>query len=198
MKYERGRNYEKNPISYFRSFRISHILMKLIVGLGNPGKEYEKTRHNVGFMVLDALHDSWKLNKKFNAEIAETTLNDVKVILAKPLTFMNASGEAVQTIAHFYKINPEDIIVVHDDKDIPLGTVKVQKERGDAGHNGVRSIVEHLKSNAFTRVRVGTASENKRKMQDTTKFVLSRFGLFEKTKFRDAIELAIQKIKELL
>lgn len=172
--------------------------MKLIVGLGNPGKEYEKTRHNVGFMVLDALHDSWKLNKKFNAEIAEITLNNVKVILTKPLTFMNASGEAVQTIAHFYKIKPEDIIVVHDDKDIPLGTVKVQKERGDAGHNGVRSIVEYLKSKAFTRVRVGTASENKRKMEDTTKFVLSRFGLFEKSKLREAIEKAANEIQKLI
>lgn len=172
--------------------------MKLIVGLGNPGKEYEKTRHNVGFMVLDALHDSWTLNKKFNAEIAEQILNDVKVILAKPLTFMNASGEAVQTIAHFYKIKPEDIIIVHDDKDIPFGTVKVQKERGDAGHNGVRSIVEHLKSNSFTRVRVGTASENKRKMEDTVKFVLSRFGLFEKSKVKEVIKKAVDEIRKLL
>lgn len=176
--------------------------MKLIVGLGNPGKEYEKTRHNVGWLVLDALAETfgsrWQESTKANALYQKIDLNGHEVELVKPTTYMNNSGQAVAYIKRKHNLNVEDIIVVHDDKDIPLGTVKVQKERGDAGHNGVRSIVEHLKSNAFTRVRVGTASENKRKMQDTTKFVLSRFGLFEKSKFRDAIELAIQKIKELL
>lgn len=172
--------------------------MKLIVGLGNPGKQYEKTRHNVGFMVLNALHDQWELSKKFNAEVGEYSVKKEKIIFGKPMTYMNDSGEAVQLIAHFYKIKPKDIIVVHDDKDLPLGDIKVQSNRGDAGHNGVKSIVEHVNSNDFTRVRVGIASENEKKMADTSEFVLSKFGLFEKSKLKESITAAVQKITALL
>jgi len=127
--------------------------MKLIVGLGNPGKQYIKTRHNVGFMVLEALQKElneykigkWELSRKFNAEICGVTVshND-KIILAKPLTFMNDSGMAVQLIAHFYQMTHRDIIVVHDDKDLPLGEIRVQTNRGPAGHNGIKSIIEKL------------------------------------------------------
>ena len=173
--------------------------MKLIVGLGNPEKKYEKTRHNVGWMVLDALaeNQNWQESKKAHALYQKMEISGHAVELIKPTTYMNNSGEAVAYAQKKHNLEADDIIVVHDDKDIPLGTVKVQKERGNAGHNGVRSIVEHLKSNAFTRIRVGTASENKRKMEDTTKFVLGRFGILEKGMLRQAIETAIHKINEL-
>lgn len=180
--------------------------MKLIIGLGNPGKEYEKTRHNVGFVILDRLQkelsshgiNNWEVSKKFNAEICGCTINNEKIILAKPLTFMNNSGEAVSLIIHYYKVNIKDLIVVHDDKDIMIGEYKMQENRDHAGHNGVRSIIEHLKNKNFTRIRIGVASENPKKMSDTAKFVLNKFSLFEKKKIENSISNSIKNILELI
>lgn len=174
----------------------------LIIGLGNPGKHYAKTRHNVGFMVLDALHDrlkeyninNWELSKKFNAEISGCTIQNKKIILAKPLTFMNRSGETVGLIGQFYKLTHKDLMVVHDDKDIVLGEIKIQEDRGHAGHNGIKSIMEILDTKDFIRVRVGIASENKKKMEDTASFVLKKFGVFEKKKLESTISKAVEKI----
>ena len=176
--------------------------MKLIVGLGNPGKKYEKTRHNVGFMALDRLHQElkkyniseWELSKKFNSQICGCTINSEKIILAKPMTFMNTSGEAVQLIAQYYKIEPESITVIHDDKDIKLGEVKIQKDQGHAGHNGIRSIIDHIGSQNFTRVRIGIAGANEKKMIDIAKFVLGKFGIFEKGKLEKSIAKALEEI----
>ncbi len=178
--------------------------MKLIVGLGNPGKKYEHTRHNAGFMALDFLHDSfdtaginaWELSTKFNAYISGLTINGEKILLAKPVTYMNRSGESVALIAHFYKITPADIIVVHDDKDIPLGDIKVQQDRGHAGHNGVRSIIEVIGTQAFTRIRLGIADP--KKMHDVADFVLKKFGLFEKKKLHLMLTQAVEHIRTLL
>lgn len=178
-------------------------MYKLIVGLGNPGKLYAKTRHNAGFMVIDKLREElakeytisdWELSKKFNAEVCGCTINGSKIVLAKPMTFMNASGQAVQLIAHFYKLTPADLIVVHDDKDIKLGEIKIQTDKSSAGHNGVQSIMENIGTQNFTRVRVGIAPENPKKMPDTVKFVLSRFGLFERKKVEDTIKRAVQEV----
>lgn len=175
--------------------------MRLVVGLGNPGKSYQKTRHNIGFVVVDNLlkalnpDSNWSLSKKFNAEIAELNINDEKIILVKPMTFMNRSGEAVGIIINYYKIKPQDLIVIHDDKDLKLGDTKIQTNRGDAGHNGIKSIIEHLGTRNFTRVRIGVASTNEKKMANTGKFVLSKFALGEKKKVKEAIEVAVDKIK---
>jgi len=179
--------------------------MKLVVGLGNPGKKYEKTRHNVGFLVLDALHkqlknegiSDWDNSKKFNAEIAGCTYKNEKIILAKPQTYMNDSGLSVGQIAHFYKMTERDLIVVHDDKDILLGEIKVQKDRGSAGHNGIKSLMEHLGTQDFMRIRVGVRSSNEKKMQDTAKFVLGKFGIFEKKTLHQIIEQSVEKILNL-
>ena len=176
--------------------------MKLIVGLGNPGKKYEKTRHNVGFMILDRIQEmlvsegisNWELSKKFNASICGLTRNNEKIFLAKPMTYMNHSGESVGLIAHYYKIVPEDIIVVHDDKDLPLGTIKVQSNRGDGGHNGIKSIVQHIGTKDFGRIRVGVASANERKMADTAKFVLGRFGLLERKRVEEIMHESAEHI----
>ena len=180
--------------------------MKLIVGLGNPGKKYEKTRHNVGFIVLEELHkqllsfgiNDWELSKKFNAYICGCSINGEKIILAKPMTFMNKSGEAVQNIGHYYKMHQKDIIVVHDDKDIMLGEIKIQVNRGPAGHNGIKSIIEFIGTQDFTRVRIGIASENKNKMKDIPKFVLNKFGILEKKKLQANINEAIEKIMGII
>ncbi len=177
--------------------------MKLIVGLGNPGKQYEKTRHNVGFMVLDYLHDqlnkttgldNWNLSKKFNAEICSGMFYGKKIIMAKPMTFMNASGQSVQLIAHFYKLKSTDIIIVHDDKDIPIGEIKIQTNRGPAGHNGVLSIIENISTQNFTRIRVGIKPTEEKKMKSINKFVLGKFGFSERHILRKMLDTAVDAI----
>lgn len=180
--------------------------MKLIIGLGNPGKQYQKTRHNMGFIVVDALHEKlkeegisrWELSKKFNAEICGLTLRNEKIILAKPMTFMNESGQAVGLLAHFYKLSARDLLVVHDDKDLKLGDIRVQTDKSDAGHNGIKSIIAHIGTQNFTRVRLGIAPEKESMMKDTSDFVLSKFGLFEKKKVDEVVEKAVEEIMKLL
>lgn len=133
--------------------------MFLVVGLGNPGNEYKKTRHNVGFMVIDKLADKLNIDlskKKFDAEFGEGRFGTEKIILAKPQTYMNLSGVSVSQILDFYKIDTDDLIVIYDDIDIEPGKIRV-KPNGSAGtHNGMRNIVQMLATEAFPRIRVGT------------------------------------------
>lgn len=136
--------------------------MKIIVGLGNPGNQYKKYRHNTGFILLDKLAEErglkWKKSSKFESEIAECG----DFILVKPQTFMNNSGDAVSKIMNFYKISEEDLIVVHDDVDLEFGVVKKQKGKNAAGHHGVEDIIEKIGTKEFWRLRVGIGKpENK-------------------------------------
>ncbi len=130
--------------------------MKMIVGLGNPGAKYEATRHNIGFILLDAIEEHYGRNwrSKFNAEEEKTTIATRDVILLKPQTFMNLSGQSVAAAAKFYKIKPRDILVIHDELDLEPGRVKLKQGGGHAGHNGLRSIIEHIGAD-FERLRVG-------------------------------------------
>lgn len=159
--------------------------MKLIVGLGNPGEEYRNTRHNVGFLFLDyfAQKNSFKLNKKFNSEMLEISQNNEKNILAKPQTFMNRSGEAVSKIKNFYKIENENLYVVHDDLDIRLGEFKIQKGVGPKMHNGIISIEESLKEKDFYRIRIGVDNRTDVKIPGQ-EYVLGRFAKEEKEKLQ--------------
>lgn len=173
--------------------------MKLVVGLGNPGKKYEKTRHNAGFILVDMLHDeydftSWSLSKKFNAEISEGTIADEKILLVKPMTFMNNSGQSVGLILKYYSLSNSDILVIHDEKDIVLGNTKIQTDRGHAGHNGIRSIIEHLGTKDFSRIRVGIAPEDTTRMKDTADYVLGKFGLFERRTLKAVGENVITEV----
>ena len=138
--------------------------MKIIIGLGNPGKEYVATRHNVGFLFLDKLQEGYSLpdfafNKNFNAEISKGAIDGVEVILVKPQTFMNLSGETVRTILGFYKLTPDDIMILHDDMDIAFGRYKIATNSSSAGHNGVQHIIEKLGTQNFHRLRVGIGPE---------------------------------------
>lgn len=178
--------------------------MKIIVGLGNPGKKYQNTRHNVGFRVIDTIIlkpkvkiQKSKFDKKFNAGVYEDFINSEKVLLVKPQTFMNLSGQAVNSIISFYKVNLEDLIVTHDDVDLPLGIVKVSFGEGSAGHNGVQSIISSLGSQKFWRVRVGILSKLKDKI-DTEKFVLERFTKSESDLINKIIEKTALEIKNIL
>ena len=151
--------------------------MKLVVGLGNPGEEYEKTRHNVGFMFLDfILNDSkFTLNKKNMAMEYETMIRGEKVLFIKPMTFMNDSGQAVIKYANYYKIDSDNIIVIQDDLDMDLGKYKLLYNRGDGGHNGIKSIVSCLGTRKFLRLKIGISKAN----IDTKDYVLGKFSKSE-------------------
>lgn len=133
--------------------------MKLIVGLGNPGTSYERTRHNAGFLAVDALAKkedaSWKTDRKRHAEIASFQHDGEKILLAKPLTFMNLSGDAVQALISFYGINLENVLIVHDDMDIETGRMKFMAQGSAAGHNGIKDIQQKLGSKSIARLRLG-------------------------------------------
>jgi PTH1 family peptidyl-tRNA hydrolase len=148
--------------------------MKLIVGLGNPGSKYKNVRHNLGFDILDYFSSqfNFKFDKnKFDGVYGITTINGEKIIFAKPMTYMNLSGNFVQKISHFYKIKPEDILIFADDKDIKLGQYKIRFSGSSAGQNGIKDIMVMLSTPDFGRVRVGIDSGN---IKDTTKFVLGK------------------------
>jgi PTH1 family peptidyl-tRNA hydrolase len=142
--------------------------MKIIIGLGNPEEKYINNRHNSGFIILDEIKKGWnfpdfEFSKKFDAEISEGSFEGDKIILVKPRTFMNKSGEAVQKIISFYKLTPEDITVIHDDLDIALGEFKISTNSRAAGHNGVQDIIDKLGTQNFKRIRIGIEGEEQRK-----------------------------------
>ena len=163
--------------------------MKLIVGLGNPGPEYRDTRHNVGFKVADALAERWRVadqwREKFDALQVKTMAGEEPVIVAKPLTFMNLSGQSVTAIAGFYKIEPADIFVVTDDVALPLGRLRARRDGGAGGHNGLKSIIQSLATQAFPRMRVGVGRGDDRR--DLADHVLGRFEADE----RDTVSAAV-------
>lgn len=163
--------------------------MKLIVGLGNPGPEYRDTRHNVGFMVADALVERWRVadqwREKFDALQVKTVVGDEPVLVAKPLTFMNLSGRAVAALAGFYKIDPAEVLIVTDDVALPLGRLRARREGGAGGHNGLKSVIEHLATPAFPRMRVGVGRGDGRR--DLADHVLGRFEPAE----RDTVVAAV-------
>jgi PTH1 family peptidyl-tRNA hydrolase len=134
-------------------------VIKLIVGLGNPGRQYEKTRHNAGFLFVDHLAQDFGASfvqaSKFYGEIAECKLGGERLLLLKPATFMNRSGQSVSALLKYYKLQPDRMLVVHDELDFNPGVVKLKKDGGHAGHNGLRDIMAHLGSNEFYRLRLG-------------------------------------------
>jgi len=155
----------------------------LLVGLGNPGKEYDGTRHNIGFAALDSFVsatnelDPWMIKKDLKCQFSSGRLGDSRVIAIKPLTFMNLSGEALQAVIAFYKIAPEHTIVVHDELDINFGQIRLQTGGSSAGHNGLKSIIENIGEN-FGRVRIGIGPKLPSAM-DSADFVLQKFSAAE-------------------
>jgi PTH1 family peptidyl-tRNA hydrolase len=163
--------------------------MKLIIGLGNPGKKYEYTRHNAGFEVLELLSSKLglKINKiKFKALYCEGIFNNEKIVLLMPQTFMNLSGEAVREAMSFYKIGPEDIIVIFDDIDIEPGKIKIRKKGSAGTHNGMRSIIYQIKSEDFVRIRVGIGKHQG--SMELSDYVLMRIPSNEKEIMNEAFE----------
>jgi len=187
--------------------------MKLIVGLGNPGSKYLNTRHNFGFNVLNYFQDTlsdfstWQSLEKFKALVSEGELNGEKIILAKPQEYMNVSGESVRALANFYKIDPENIWLLHDDLDLSLGELRISQDASAAGHNGVSSVIKKIGTQNFVRFRLGIAPLSKnllatlaKKFMPTKNFVLQKFTAGEKAtvqktnqKASEALTLALNK-----
>lgn len=169
--------------------------MKLIFAQGNPGKQYEKTRHNIGFIVLDALKESlggsgWKKSTKGNAEISEASLDGEKILLVKPLSYYNETGLVARALVDFYKLAPaDDVLVIHDDLALPFGVVRVRRKGSDAGNNGIKSLNAHLGAN-YARIRIGIYGELRDRMEDSD-FVLSTLKADEAAKLQELIEAPI-------
>jgi PTH1 family peptidyl-tRNA hydrolase len=173
----------------------------LIVGLGNPGKKYESTRHNLGFMVADKLADqnqspTFNLNKDFKSEISEAMLGSNKVIIAKPQTFMNESGQAVKAITSFYKIPSKNIVVVYDELSIPYGQIRMRVGGQAAGHNGIKSIISHIGPD-FGRVRIGIKNSLLDSL-DASDFVLKPFTKDEKSQLPILVNEAALVLNEYI
>jgi PTH1 family peptidyl-tRNA hydrolase len=171
--------------------------MKLIVGLGNPGKKYEKTRHNVGFMVIDELARKWNLDwitdKKLVTQKAQKFIEGTEILLAKPQTYMNNSGMAVVEILRYYDMKIlSDLWVIHDDLDIPVGRIKIVKGKGTGGHHGVESVIQALSSTDFVRFRLGIGRPN---IDNPEKFVLEPFLPQESDEVRKMIKQALLAIE---
>jgi PTH1 family peptidyl-tRNA hydrolase len=176
--------------------------MHLIIGLGNPGKGYERTRHNAGFMAVRAFRDAhadafggW--SRKFQAEASEGRVGGDKVVLLLPQTFMNVSGQSVAEAAAFWKVAPENVILVHDDLDLPLGTLRVRPDGSAGGHNGVKSVIAALGKQNFPRVRLGIATPIAEKVP-AEDFVLQRFGEEEAKVIDDAVARAADALDAIL
>lgn len=172
--------------------------MILLVGLGNPGSEYAETRHNVGFMAVDEIvrrYSFGAFKSKFKGEYAEGVIGDEKVMILKPTTYMNLSGEAVQAICQFYKIPTEKVIVFHDDMDLPVGKVKVKTGGGSGGHNGIKSIDSHI-GNGYMRVRVGVDKPVTR--AQVVDWVLSKFAPDSRKVLDETLQKIVQELPILL
>jgi PTH1 family peptidyl-tRNA hydrolase len=192
--------------------------MKLIVGLGNPGEKYEKTRHNLGFLVVDKLlrdffstsNSNWEESKKFKSNFVQFEWKPkrgeiTKVILLKPQTYMNDSGLAVSLASEFFKVSPSEILIVHDEVDLPLGSTKIRFGGGAAGHKGVTSVMEKLGTDKFWRLRLGVGHPRfstkgkslKINYKGVDKFVLDSFGRGEAGKIKDLVKRGSKAIQEI-
>lgn len=172
--------------------------MKLIVGLGNPGSEYENTRHNVGFMIIDNYANEYDvvINKnKLNGLYTELLINNEKIILLKPQKYMNLSGEVVRSFINFYKINVEDIIIINDDLDMPIGKMKLKQQGSSGGHNGLKNIEQHLGTSEYKRLKIGISNN---KDIDTKDYVLGKFSKEDKEVLNNEIKLSKQILDDFL
>ncbi|KIL53710.1 peptidyl-tRNA hydrolase [Jeotgalibacillus alimentarius] len=175
--------------------------MKLMIGLGNPGKPYDKTKHNIGFEVIDELAERWNaplMQTKFKGIFSKAVVNGEKVILLKPLTYMNLSGESIRPLMDYFQIDIEDIVVIYDDLDLPMGKMRLRQKGSAGGHNGIKSTIAHLGTQEFNRIRIGIdRPPHGMKVPD---YVLSRFSKEEWTemgqvvaKSADACERFLEK-----
>ena len=170
--------------------------MKLIVGLGNKGNEYNNTRHNVGFMVVDNYINKNNLTLKFKLDglYAETIINGGKVIFLKPQNYINLSGDVINKYIKYFKIDIKDILVIHDDMDLEIGTFKIRYKGGSAGHNGLKNIEANLKTNEYKRIKIGISKNN----IDKVDYVLGKFSSTELSKLNKVIDITYNIIEDFV
>lgn len=182
-----------------KSFASSGFDM-MIVGLGNPGIEYEKTRHNIGFSAMDAICEKFdcKCQKmKFNSYMGDAIIGNKRVLLLKPLTYMNNSGRAVGEAARFYKIDPENILVMYDDISLDPGVIRIRRKGSAGGHNGIKDIIEVLGSDEFPRIKIGVGAKP-HPDYDLKDWVLGKFKDEDKDKVKSALDNTVKAVNELL
>ena len=173
--------------------------MYLIAGLGNPSRTYEGTRHNIGFTMIDAIGNKFGIDvttKKHKALVGRGMIDGMRVILAKPQTYMNLSGESIREITDFYKIEPENIIIIYDDISLDVGQLRIRKKGSAGGHNGVKNIIAHLGTQEFPRIQVGIG--NKPEGWDLADYVLSKYTKAEQEALEEASEGVIGAVKLML
>ena len=174
-------------------------VMYIIAGLGNPTREYEKTRHNVGFEVIDVLADMLGTTveeKKFKGCYGRGIIGGEKVLLLKPQTFMNLSGESIRAASDFYKVDPEQIIIIYDDISLEGGQLRIRKKGSAGGHNGIKNIIAHLGTQEFPRIKVGVG--DKPKKMDLADYVLSRFSKEDRAAMEDAFKEAAKAVEVMI
>lgn len=174
-------------------------VMYIIAGLGNPTREYEKTRHNVGFEVIDVLADMQGTTveeKKFKGCYGRGIIGGEKVLLLKPQTFMNLSGESIRAASDFYKVDPEHIIIIYDDISLDVGQLRIRKKGSAGGHNGIKNIIAHLGTQEFPRIKVGVG--DKPKKMDLADYVLSRFSKEDRAAMEDAFKEAAKAVEVMI
>lgn len=169
--------------------------MKLIIGLGNPGKKYDNTRHNIGFMILDDYLEKGRWSKNDYAEYIKADIDGSKVIFIKPTTFMNLSGNAVRYFIKYYKIDIKDILVIQDDLDLETGVAKLKVNSSSGGHNGISSIIESLATNEFLRLKIGISKPGD---NDTINYVLHTFSKEDMEKISKKIPVMKQAIEDFI
>ena len=171
--------------------------MKVVIGLGNPGKKYEKTRHNIGFIAVDNLRKKFNISderEKFQALVSEKNIDGEKVIFLKPQTFMNLSGNSVIEIVNFYKLDPKkDIIVIYDDMDLSFGDIRIREKGSSGGHNGIKSIISHI-GEEFIRIKCGIGAKEK----DAVEHVLGEFNQTEQKDLDEILEIIDNCVIEML
>ena len=173
--------------------------MKLIVGLGNPGPEYVLTPHNLGFLAVDYLAESWGtkvVRREGRALTGRAVFGGEETLLAKPQTFMNLSGLAVQQLLKKYSLEPEDLTVLTDDLDLPLGMIRVRRRGTAGGHNGLKSLIGEIQTDRFVRIRMGVGPE--REVEDSTEYLLGRFGNAEREEIAPMLDLAADAVELIL
>lgn len=171
--------------------------MFLIVGLGNPGSQYEDTRHNIGFKVVDNIAKEYNIEinrQKFKGMCGEGFINGEKVILLKPTTYMNLSGESVREIVDFYKLSNEDVLVIYDDISLDVGRLRIREKGSAGGHNGIKSIIAHLGTDIFPRIKVGVGQPN----VDLVNYVLGKFTKEEMEVLSESIDASTKAAKEII
>lgn len=171
--------------------------MKLIVGLGNPGSEYNNTRHNVGFFYIDSICNSLNITfkEKFGGLYARTLINKEEIIFLKPLSFMNLSGEVVVKFSNYFKIKPSDILIIHDDLDMEVAKIKLKETGSSGGHNGIKNIILNLNTEDFKRLKIGIS---KNKNIDTASYVLGKFNEIDKQKLQNLEPIIFNIINDYL